>query len=113
MTRIPAKLGDAERREDELVSVTLLRAGWMKPVLLPRWVAAFIEETVGMLRESREQARRERLAQFRHWWAGWLSGAGAFATGIRPWLGVPLLVAGLVVMFWPQLKAKWQDWRER
>lgn len=104
MTKLPAELTDAERREDEMVPVTLARAGRWRAVTLPRWVAAFIEETTYMLGKAKAEIRRERDDHFRHWWAGWLCGAGAFMTGIRVGFGLLLTAAGLVVWSWPWLK---------
>lgn len=114
MTKLPAELRDPERDADELVSVTLLRAGWMRATWLPRWVAVWCSETSAMVQALKEQVEIERAAQRRYLLAGNLNGWITAAAILELWWVCAVLVAASsLVYWWPNVKAWWQRRRER
>lgn len=116
MPKIPSELRDPERDEQAQVAVTLLRGGWANPVMLPRWVAVHIQETVAQreaAKDARDQAVRER---WMWWFAGFCLGVswvfGAYGQFLLAALYMVISVAAMpAAREW--VAARWDRWRDR
>jgi len=114
VTKRPLELADPVRNEDDLIPFEFTRAGHVRSVHLPRWVAVRIVEMDERKWSAVRDADREYRSRNRYWGAGAFYGCGfALLIGMRYVPAGLLFWASGMLLTWPALRDRWTRWRGR